>query len=95
MHEYWMEDSGGRYGVDLTGFGPYQMPGKVHQYAHGRFQGGTACPAGDTCNKNIRTDGRAAWRRRRSARRSPTSTTSSSTSAPARTSRPPGRSSGR
>ncbi|TDD30150.1 M6 family metalloprotease domain-containing protein [Kribbella turkmenica] len=60
IHEYWMEDSGGRYGVDLTAFGPYRMPGKSHEYAM-EFQGGGACPAGDTCNKNIRTDGRAAW----------------------------------
>ncbi|GIH76514.1 peptidase M6 [Planobispora longispora] len=60
IHEYWMEDSAGRYGVDLTAFGPYQMPGKSHEYAM-EFQAGTACPAGDACNKNIRTDGRAAW----------------------------------
>jgi M6 family metalloprotease-like protein len=60
IHEYWMEDSGGRYGVDLAAFGPYTMPGKDHEYAM-EFQGGTACPAGDTCNRNIRTDGRAAW----------------------------------
>jgi M6 family metalloprotease-like protein len=60
IHEYWMEDSGGRYGVELTGFGPYRMPGKSHEYAM-EFQGGTACPAGDTCTKNIRTDARAAW----------------------------------
>jgi M6 family metalloprotease-like protein len=60
IHEYWMEDSGGRYGVDLTGFGPYTMPGKDHEYAM-EFQAGTGCPAGDSCDKNIRTDGRAAW----------------------------------
>ncbi|GII84409.1 peptidase M6 [Sphaerisporangium siamense] len=60
IHEYWMEDSGGRYGVDLTSFGPYKMPGKSHEYAM-EFQAGTGCPAGDTCNRNIRTDGRAAW----------------------------------
>ncbi|WP_414635445.1 M6 family metalloprotease domain-containing protein [Actinophytocola sp.] len=60
IHEYWMEDSAGRYGVDLTAFGPYQMPGKAHEYAM-EFQAGTGCPAGDTCNRNIRTDGRAAW----------------------------------
>jgi M6 family metalloprotease-like protein len=60
LHEYWMEDSAGRYGVDLTAFGPYQMPGKAHEYAM-EFQAGTGCPAGDTCNRNIRTDGRAAW----------------------------------
>ncbi|MEU7744521.1 M6 family metalloprotease domain-containing protein [Nonomuraea sp. NPDC049158] len=60
IHEYWMEDSGGRYGVELTGFGPYTMPGKDHEYAM-EFQGGTACPAGDSCNKNLRTDGHAAF----------------------------------
>ncbi|MCG5213873.1 M6 family metalloprotease domain-containing protein [Streptosporangium sp. KLBMP 9127] len=60
IHEYWMEDSGGRYGVDLTAFGPFTMPGKDHEYGM-EFQAGTACPAGDTCTRNIRTDGRAAW----------------------------------
>ncbi|WP_414636202.1 M6 family metalloprotease domain-containing protein [Actinophytocola sp.] len=60
LHEYWMEDSAGRYGVQLTGFGPYLMPGKSHEYAM-EFQAGTGCPAGDNCNRNIRTDGRAAW----------------------------------
>lgn len=60
IHEYWMEDSGGRYGVDLTGFGPYTMPGKDHEYAM-EFQGGTGCPAGDTCTKNLRADGKSAW----------------------------------
>ncbi|TWP47989.1 M6 family metalloprotease domain-containing protein [Lentzea tibetensis] len=60
VHEYWMEDSGGRYGVDLKAFGPYTMPGKDHEYAM-EFQGGTGCPAGDRCNRDVRTDGRAAW----------------------------------
>ncbi|RJL34505.1 M6 family metalloprotease domain-containing protein [Bailinhaonella thermotolerans] len=60
IHEWWMEDSGGRYGVDLTGFGPYKMPGKSHEYAM-EFQSGTGCPAGDTCTRNFRADARAAW----------------------------------
>ncbi len=60
IHEYWMEDSGGRYGVDLTAFGPYRMPGRSHEYAM-EFQGGTGCPAGDSCDRNLRTDARAAW----------------------------------
>ncbi|WP_405059723.1 M6 family metalloprotease domain-containing protein [Kribbella sp. NBC_01505] len=60
LHEYWMEDSGGRYGVDLTAFGPYRMPGKSHEYAM-EMQKPEDCPAGDDCTKNIRTDGRAAW----------------------------------
>jgi M6 family metalloprotease-like protein len=61
IHEYWMADSGGRYGVDLTAFGPYQLPGKSHEYAM-EFQDGAACPAGDSCDRDLRTDGGAAWR---------------------------------
>ena len=60
LHEYWMEDSGGRYGVDLTEFGAYQMPGKSHEYAM-EFQGDGACPSGDSCDKDLRTDAFAAW----------------------------------
>ncbi|MGH3879666.1 MAG: M6 family metalloprotease domain-containing protein [Actinophytocola sp.] len=60
IHEYWMEDSGGRLGVDLAGFGPYEMPGKDHEYAM-EFQGDGACPAGDSCDRDLRTDARAAW----------------------------------
>ena len=62
LHEYWMEDSGGRYGVELTGFGPYTMPAKDHEYGiDNQFQRGEGCPSGDTCNRNIRTHGNAAW----------------------------------
>ncbi|WP_242614672.1 M6 family metalloprotease domain-containing protein [Actinomadura roseirufa] len=61
LHEYWMEDSGGRYGVDLTGFGAYKMPAKDHEYGVDDFQAGTGCPAGDTCQRDIRKDARAAW----------------------------------
>ncbi|WP_237108700.1 M6 family metalloprotease domain-containing protein [Nonomuraea sp. MG754425] len=59
IHEYWMEDSGGRIGVELTGFGPYTMSGKDHEYAM-EYQR-ASCPAGDSCTKNLRTDGNAAW----------------------------------
>jgi M6 family metalloprotease-like protein len=63
IHEYWMEDSNGRYGVDLTAFGPYRLPAKLHEYGlDNSMNGGQAhCPAGDTCNRNLRTDGFAAW----------------------------------
>jgi M6 family metalloprotease-like protein len=63
LHEYWMEDSNGRYGVDLKAFGPYRLPKKLHEYGlDNSMNGGQAhCPAGDTCNQNIRTDGFAAW----------------------------------
>jgi hypothetical protein len=32
IHGYWMEDSFGKIGVDLTVFGPYTLPGKLHEY---------------------------------------------------------------
>ena len=32
MNRYWMEDSFGRYGVELVPFGPYRMPLKSYQY---------------------------------------------------------------
>ena len=28
MNRYWMEDSFGKYGVQLDAFGPYQLPGQ-------------------------------------------------------------------
>ncbi|HEU4450911.1 MAG TPA: immune inhibitor A domain-containing protein [Gaiellaceae bacterium] len=68
LHSYWMEDSHGRIGVDVEVFGPYLMPGKLHEYGLGQFNGAvgnqanSVCPAGDTCNRNIRADGGNAWR---------------------------------
>ena len=36
--------------------------GQELRVRHGdRFQGGTGCPAGDTCGRDLRTDARAAW----------------------------------
>ncbi|MCC4314335.1 M6 family metalloprotease domain-containing protein [Streptomyces malaysiensis] len=61
INEYWMEDSGGRIGVDLTAFGVYRMPGKSYQYGVESSMNPGACPAGDTCGKDIRADGKAAW----------------------------------
>ncbi|ROO62440.1 M6 family metalloprotease-like protein [Micromonospora sp. Llam0] len=62
LHEYWMQDSNGRYGVDLTGFGPYEMPSKSYQYGIDNGFNPGACPAGEQCARNIRTDGLGAWR---------------------------------
>lgn len=58
---YWMEDSGGRFGVSLDSFGPYLMPGKLHEYGLNEFAEQRWCPAGDTCNKNLRTDLNSLW----------------------------------
>ena len=63
---YWMEDSHGKISVDLTTFGPYELPGKVHEYGLADFAPvagpNSQCPLGDVCNKAIRTDGSLLWR---------------------------------
>lgn len=66
IHEYWMEDSAGRYGVDLTAFGPYRLPQNSYQYGiddadpEESFNVG-ACPEGDRCSVDLRTDAIGAW----------------------------------
>ncbi|EPS39987.1 hypothetical protein H072_6197 [Dactylellina haptotyla CBS 200.50] len=62
LHEYWMEDSGGSYGVDLTAFGPYRLPGRSYQYGITNDMNPGECPKGERCNINIRTDALGAWR---------------------------------
>jgi M6 family metalloprotease-like protein len=66
LHGYWMEDSHGQIGIDVEVFGPYTLPGKLHEYGipDGSFNAPREayCPQGDSCNKNIRTDGGALWR---------------------------------
>ena len=44
MHEYWMEDSGGRYGVELTAFGPYHDAGQGPRVRHRSSRRGTGMP---------------------------------------------------
>ncbi|MEU8417453.1 M6 family metalloprotease domain-containing protein [Amycolatopsis japonica] len=60
INEYWMEDSGGRLGVELTAFGPYRLPGKSFEYGM-EFQP-DACPPGANCKRDLRADAGAAWR---------------------------------
>ena len=101
MHGYWMEDSHGKIGVDIQVFGPYVLPGKLHEYGipDGSFNAPAAayCPQGDSCNKSLRIDGGAALARPTSAgcTGSCAASTTASTSRPATTSRPRGRSSAR
>lgn len=65
INEYWMENSNGRYSVDIDAFGPYELPGKLHEYGlrgHAPVTGpDSVCPAGDDCTKDIRGDGFEAW----------------------------------
>ncbi|RIJ79111.1 peptidase M6, partial [Nakamurella silvestris] len=67
INEYWMEDTAGRYGVEMTAFGVYQMPKKSYQYFYSSYGNSgtnpaTKCPAVLLCNGNLRTDGLAAWK---------------------------------
>src|SRR5689334_15597455 len=68
MNRYWMEDSYGKYGVQLDSFGPYRLPGNSYQYFLTDQQGAANNPAhcpqltpAKPCNLNFRTDARAAW----------------------------------
>ena len=67
LNSYWLEDTHGRIGVEPTTFGPYTMPGDLHEFGLGQFNGSvgtqpdSSCPAGDTCNQNIRTAALALW----------------------------------
>jgi M6 family metalloprotease-like protein len=66
IHGYWMEDSHGRLGVSIDTFGPYTLPGKLHEYGipDGSFNAPQAryCPQGDTCGKSLRSHSNEAWR---------------------------------
>ncbi|KAF2678785.1 M6 metalloprotease [Lentithecium fluviatile CBS 122367] len=65
LHEYWMGDSFGKYGVNLTVFGPYRMPSNTWQYGIDDEEGGFnegACPA-PPCSVSLRADALGAWRR--------------------------------
>jgi M6 family metalloprotease-like protein len=55
INEYWLENSYGLIGVDADAFGPYTMPGKLHEYGltSGFNDPGKDCPSGDTCNRNL------------------------------------------
>jgi M6 family metalloprotease-like protein len=62
MNSYWMEDSLGRYGVEIVAFGPYHLTGNQWEYwLRDAGNAGSACPTGFTCTRNARTEGRALW----------------------------------
>ncbi|KAF2014244.1 M6 metalloprotease [Aaosphaeria arxii CBS 175.79] len=65
LHEYWMSDSAGQYGVDLTVFGAYRLPSNSYQYGIDDEEGGFnpgACPEPGPCSVDLRTDALGAWR---------------------------------
>jgi M6 family metalloprotease-like protein len=55
INEYWLEDSFGAIGVDADAFGPYTLPGKLHEYGITSDMNRPAedCPTGDSCNKDL------------------------------------------
>ncbi|HET6550190.1 MAG TPA: M6 family metalloprotease domain-containing protein [Solirubrobacter sp.] len=66
MNRYWMEDSFGRYGVEVVPFGPYQLPLNSWDYQISRFNDPDAdCPKDppcDTTNGDLFFDAaEAAW----------------------------------
>ena len=69
MNRYWMENSFGRYGVELVPYGPYRMPAKSYQYHIQNFQNVTAdcpnptraTPNPEPCGLNFFNAARGAW----------------------------------
>ena len=99
LNRYWMENSFGKYGVELVPFGPYRLPEASYQYHISRFNDATAdCPRirRATARTAPRSSMRCVTRGTRPCPppRGPRSTTST-TSPPAMTSRRRGRSSAR
>ena len=62
LHEYWMEDSGGRYGVNLTVFGAYKLPALSYQYGIDDWMNEGSCPGNATCNLDLREATFKLWR---------------------------------
>ena len=59
INEYWMEDSAGKFGIELTAFGAYRLPGREFEY---HLQGfGDDCPKTGNCDRSFRDDAKAAW----------------------------------
>lgn len=63
IHEYWMEQSRGRIGVETKVFGPYRMPGKSYQYGFNGMNGNAATnmPEGEEANPRLTQDLDALW----------------------------------
>ncbi|MEV0393791.1 M6 family metalloprotease domain-containing protein [Polymorphospora rubra] len=61
LNSYWMEVSYGKYGVDLTSYGSYQMPRNHFEYGNAPYGDASSCPPNFTCNGNFARDARAAW----------------------------------
>ena len=58
MNRYWMEDTYGKYGVELVPFGVYRMTFRAYQYFQQQYGSANQCPTPTQtpCNKNFRND---------------------------------------
>src|SRR6201999_887689 len=68
MNRYWMEDSFGRYGVELVPIGPYKLDNNAYQYFINGYASSSdnrycPTPVATPClpTSRIRTDIRAKW----------------------------------
>ncbi|TDV56568.1 peptidase M6 [Actinophytocola oryzae] len=62
IHEYWMEQSRGRLGVEkMDTFGAYRLPRNLFEYGLNEFGQAGACPNGFTCNGNLDRDADTVW----------------------------------
>lgn len=62
IHEYWMEQSRGRLGVEqMDVFGAYELPHNLFEYGLNEFGQAVACPDAVTCNGNLDRDADTVW----------------------------------
>ncbi|PJJ63641.1 peptidase M6 [Compostimonas suwonensis] len=62
IHEYWMEQSLGEYGVDtMDTFGPYEMDRNLFEYGLNEWGQTSVCPEGYTCNGQLDRDVQNKW----------------------------------
>jgi M6 family metalloprotease-like protein len=63
IHEYWMEQSRGRLGVEtMDTFGAYQLPRNLFEYGLNEWNQNSLCPKNFTCNGNMDRDVDTAWK---------------------------------
>ncbi|WP_330172613.1 peptidase M6 [Streptomyces sp. NBC_01498] len=63
VNEYWMEQTGGRIGVEFVPYAPYRAPRPSYEYGINDIgQEGQGCPAGHTCKGSIERDIDPLWK---------------------------------
>lgn len=63
VNEYWMEQTGGRIGVEFVPFGPYRAPRPSYEYGLNDIgQEREGCPSGHTCDGSIEKDIDPVWK---------------------------------